>query len=128
MFSVNRADFGRDFIFGTATASYQIEGAIAEGGRAPSIWDTFAATPGNVKNGDTGVEADDHYHRWEEDLDLLRDGGFDAYRFSIACPRLIPEGTGAVNQVGIDFHDRLIAGLLARNIKPFLKLYHWNLP
>lgn len=128
MFTVSRSDFGRDFIFGAATASYQIEGAIAEDGRGSSIWDTFSATPGNVKGGDTGVQADDHYHRWEGDLDLLRDGGFDAYRFSVAWPRLIPEGTGAVNQAGIDFYDRLIDGLLKRNIKPFLTLYHWDLP
>ncbi|HTJ58530.1 MAG TPA: GH1 family beta-glucosidase [Devosiaceae bacterium] len=127
MLSVNRHDFGPNFTFGVATASYQIEGAIGEG-RGPSIWDTFAATPGNVKGGDTGAIADDHYNRWEEDLDLIRDGGFDAYRFSLAWPRLMPEGTGEVNQKGIDFYDRLIDGMLARNIKPYLTLYHWDLP
>jgi beta-glucosidase len=128
MFSVNRQDFGPNFVFGVATASYQIEGGTTEGGRGASIWDTFSATPGNVKDGDTGAVADDHYHRWEEDLDLIRDGGFDAYRFSIAWPRLIPDGSGAANQQGIDFYDRLIDGMLARDIKPFVTLYHWDLP
>jgi len=127
MFTVNRQDFGPNFTFGVATASYQIEGAIGEG-RGPSIWDTFSQTPGNVKGGDTGAVADDHYHLWPADLDLIRDGGFDAYRFSIAWPRLIPEGTGAINQAGIDFYDKLIDGMLERNIKPFLTLYHWDLP
>jgi beta-glucosidase len=128
MFSISRQDFGPNFVFGAATASYQIEGAFTADGRGPSIWDTFSATPGNVKNGDTGAIADDHYHRWPADLDLIRDGGFDAYRFSIAWPRLIPEGTGAVNQAGIDFYDRLIDGMLERGIKPFMTLYHWDLP
>jgi len=127
MFSVNRQDFGPNFTFGVATASYQIEGNLGHG-RGPSIWDTFSATPGNVKNGDTGAVADDHYNRWSEDLDLIRDGGFDAYWFSIAWPRLLPEGIGAINQEGIDFYDRLIDGMLERGIKPFLTLYHWDLP
>jgi len=128
MFTVNRHDFGPNFVFGAATASYQIEGNVIGNGRGPSIWDTFSATPGNVKGGDTGAVAVDHYNRWPEDLDLIRDGGFDAYRFSIAWPRLMPEGTGAVNQEGIDFYDRLIDGMLERGIKPFLTLYHWDLP
>lgn len=127
MFSVERKDFGPDFVFGTATASYQIEGGQTDG-RGPSIWDTFSATPGNVKGGATGAVACDHYNRWPEDLDLLRDGGFDAYRFSFAWPRLIPEGTGAVNQAGVDFYDRLIDGMLERGIKPFATIYHWDLP
>ena len=95
---------------------------------APAIWDTFAATPGNVKNADDGTIACDHYNRWPEDLDLIRDGGFDAYRFSLAWPRLIPEGTGAVNQAGLDFYDRLIDGMLERGLKPYATLYHWDLP
>ena len=128
MFTANRGDFGPNFVFGVATASYQIEGAVNEDGRGSSIWDTFSATPGNVKNGDTGARADEHYHRWAEDLDLIRDGGFDAYRFSVAWPRLFPEGTGTPNQKGIDFYDRLIDGMLARNIKPYMTLYHWDLP
>lgn len=127
MFSVDRAAFGPNFVFGTATAAYQIEGGQTDG-RGPCIWDTFAATPGNVKNRDTGAVACDHYHRWPEDLDLVRDGGFDAYRFSFAWPRLIPEGTGAVNQAGLDFYDRLIDGMLERGLKPFATLYHWDLP
>lgn len=127
MFSSNRSEFGPNFVFGAATAAYQIEGGQT-GGRGPSIWDTFSATPGNVKNGDTGAVACDHYHRWPEDLDLIRDGGFDGYRFSFAWPRLIPDGTGAVNQAGLDFYDRLIDGMLARGIKPFATLYHWDLP
>ena len=127
MFSVDRKDFGPNFAFGVATASYQIEGNLGHG-RGPSIWDTFSATPGNVRDGDNGSVADDHYNRWPEDLDLIRDGGFDSYRFSIAWPRLLPQGTGAINQEGIDFYDRLIDGMLERNIKPFATLYHWDLP
>ena len=127
MFSVNRGEFGPNFVFGAATAAYQIEGGQTDG-RGSSIWDTFSATPGNVKNGDTGRIAVDHYHRWPEDLDLVRDGGFDGYRFSLSWPRLIPEGTGAVNQAGLDFYDRLIDGMLERGLKPFATLYHWDLP
>jgi beta-glucosidase len=127
MFTVDRGAFGPNFIFGTATSSYQIEGGQTDG-RGPSIWDTFAATPGNVKNGATGAIACDHYDRWPEDLDLIRDGGFDAYRFSFAWPRLIPAGTGAVNAAGIGFYDRLIDGMLERGLKPFATLYHWDLP
>jgi beta-glucosidase len=127
MFTVDRKDFGPNFAFGVATASYQIEGNLGHG-RGPSVWDTFAATPGNVKGGDNGSIACDHYNRWPEDLDLIRDGGFDSYRFSIAWPRLLPGGIGAVNQQGLDFYDRLIDGMLERGIKPFATLYHWDLP
>lgn len=127
MFSFARPDFGPDFTFGVATAAYQIEGGQTDG-RGSSIWDTFSATPGNVKNAENGTTACDHYNRWPEDLDLIRDGGFDAYRFSFSWPRLIPEGTGAINQVGLDFYDRLIDGMLERGIKPFATLYHWDLP
>jgi beta-glucosidase len=127
MFSVDRGQFGPNFVFGTATAAYQIEGGQIDG-RGPCIWDTFAATPGNVKKADDGRTACDHYHLWPQDLDLIRDGGFDGYRFSLAWPRLIPEGTGAVNQPGIDFYDRLIDGMLERGLKPFATLYHWDLP
>jgi len=127
MFSVDRGQFGPNFVFGAATAAYQIEGGQTDG-RGTCIWDTFAATPGNVKNADDGRNADDHYNRWPQDLDLIRDGGFEAYRFSIAWPRLLPEGTGAINQAGIDFYDRLIDGMLERGIKPFATLYHWDLP
>jgi beta-glucosidase len=127
MFSVDRGQFGPNFVFGTATAAYQIEGGQIDG-RGSCIWDTFAATPGNVKQADDGKTACDHYHLWPQDLDLIRDGGFDGYRFSLAWPRLIPEGTGAVNQAGIDFYDRLIDGMLERGLKPFATLYHWDLP
>ncbi len=127
MFSVERGQFGPNFVFGAATAAYQIEGGQTDG-RGPCIWDTFAATPGNVKNADDGRMACDHYNRWPEDLDLIRDGGFDGYRFSLAWPRLIPEGTGAINQAGLDFYDRLIDGMLERGLKPFATLYHWDLP
>ncbi len=127
MFSIQRQDLGPNFLFGAATAAYQIEGGQGDG-RGQSIWDTFSATPGNVKNADNGSVACDHYNRWPEDLDLIRDGGFEAYRFSLAWPRLIPEGTGAVNQQGVDFYDRLIDGMLERGLKPYATLYHWDLP
>ena len=126
-FSVQRKDFGADFVFGVATAAYQIEGGPSDG-RGSSIWDTFAATPGNTKNGETGRDACDHYQRWPGDLDLIRDGGFGAYRFSFAWPRLLPLGTGSPNAKGIDFYDRLLDGMLERGIRPFATLYHWDLP
>lgn len=120
--------FPEGFTFGSATASYQVEGAAAQDGRLPSIWDTFSKTPGRVWNGDTGDVACDHYHRWEADLDLMAELGLGAYRFSIAWPRIVPEGTGAVNQAGIDFYSRLVDGLLDRGIRPVATLYHWDLP
>ena len=116
------------FTFGSATASYQIEGAFDEDGRGVSIWDTFSKTPGRVWGGDTGDVADDHYHRLEDDLDLMASLNLQAYRFSIAWPRIQPTGRGAANQAGLDFYDRLIDGLLARGIKPVATLYHWDLP
>jgi hypothetical protein len=121
MFAVRREDFGADFVFGVATAAYQIEGGQTDG-RKSSIWDTFAATPGNTKNGESGSVACDHYARWRGDLDLIKDGGFSAYRFSFAWPRLIPDGTGAVNAKGIAFYDRLIDGMLERNLRDALSL------
>ena len=127
MFSFERRDFGPQFVFGAATAAYQIEGGQKDG-RGPSIWDSFSATPGNVRNGDTGRDACNHYELWPADLDLIRDAGFDAYRFSFAWPRLIPEGSGATNQAGLDYYDRLIDGMLERGIKPYATLYHWDLP
>ena len=120
--------FPEGFVWGTATASYQIEGAVAEDGRAPSIWDTFSHTPGKVANGDTGDIACDHYHRVDEDVAIMSGLGVDAYRFSIAWPRIIPGGTGAVNQAGIDFYSRLVDTLLEAGITPFATLYHWDLP
>ncbi len=127
MFSIDRKDFGSDFTFGVATAAYQIEGGQTDG-RGPSIWDSFSSTPGNVHHGDTGAVACNHYELWPQDLDLIRDGGFDSYRFSFAWPRLLPAGTGAVNDKGLAFYDRLIDGMLERGIKPFATLYHWDLP
>ncbi|MBX3194161.1 MAG: beta-glucosidase [Microbacteriaceae bacterium] len=120
--------FPEGFVFGSATASYQIEGAVREDGRGPSIWDTFSHTPGRVVNGDTGDVACDHYHRADADLDLMKDLGLDAYRFSIAWPRIQPTGSGAVNRAGLEFYSRLVDGLLARGITPVATLYHWDLP
>ncbi len=124
----NDSIFPGDFIWGTATAAYQIEGAVAEDGRGESIWDRFCKTPGKVLNGDTGEVACDHYHRMEEDLDLLKELGAGSYRFSISWPRIFPEGTGRVNQKGLDFYQRLVDGLLERDIIPAATLYHWDLP
>ncbi|WP_404434453.1 beta-glucosidase [Microbacterium lacus] len=120
--------FPPGFTFGSATASYQVEGAAGEDGRTPSIWDTFSKTPGKVWNGDTGDVACDHYHRLESDLDLMQDLGLGAYRFSIAWPRIQPLAGGGVNQAGVDFYSRLVDGLLERDIKPVATLYHWDLP
>jgi beta-glucosidase len=120
--------FPQGFLLGVSTAAYQIEGAVAEDGRGPSIWDTFAHTPGRVKNGDTGDTACDHYHRWPEDLDLLADLGVDAYRFSIAWPRIQPDGSGPPNPKGLDFYESIVDGLLERGIAPLPTLFHWDLP
>ena len=120
--------FPAGFLFGTATASYQIEGAVTEDGRTASIWDTFSHTPGKVLNGDTGDVADDHYHRWREDVAILRDLGVGAYRFSVAWPRVQPGGSGGFNTAGLDFYSRLTDELLANDILPVVTLYHWDLP
>lgn len=117
-----------DFRWGVATSSYQIEGAVREDERGPSIWDTFCRTPRKVVGGDTGDVACDHYHRWPQDLDLMEELGVQAYRFSISWPRVFPEGTGWLNPKGLDFYDRLVDGLLARGIEPWVTLYHWDLP
>jgi beta-glucosidase len=117
----------KDFLLGTATASYQIEGAIHEDGRLPSIWDTFSATPGKVLNGDTGEVACDHYHRWQDDVELLSSLNVDGYRLSIAWPRVMDEN-GAPNRKGIDFYKNLLDGLKAKGLKTFVTLYHWDLP
>ena len=121
-------EFGPDFVFGTATASYQIEGGVTAGGRGPSIWDTFTHTPGKVSDGQTGDVACDHYHRMDEDLGHMAELGIGSYRFSIAWPRIQPDGTGAGNQAGIDFYSRLVDGLVERGITPLVTLYHWDLP
>ncbi|HYC72438.1 MAG TPA: GH1 family beta-glucosidase [Opitutaceae bacterium] len=120
--------FPADFTWGAAAAAYQIEGGWNEGGRAPSIWDTFSQTPGKVFENQTGNVACDHYHRWDEDVALLRDLGVKAYRLSLAWPRLIPRGTGQPNPAGLAFYDRLIDALLAAGITPWVTLYHWDLP
>ncbi len=120
--------FPQDFVFGTATASYQVEGAANEDGRCPSIWDTFSHTPGATLAGDTGDVATDSYHRWREDLALLKDLGVDAYRFSIAMPRIMPTPNGVVNDRGLDFYERIVDALLESGIKPVVTLYHWDLP
>ncbi|MBO0901491.1 beta-glucosidase [Cellulomonas sp. zg-ZUI222] len=120
--------FPADFLWGSATASYQIEGAVHEDGRAPSIWDTFSHTPGKVLNGDTGDVAIDHYHRVPQDVAIMKDLGLQAYRFSIAWSRVLPTGTGEVNQAGLDFYADLVDRLIADGIKPVVTLYHWDLP
>jgi beta-glucosidase len=120
--------FPDGFAWGAATASYQIEGAVAEGGRGPSIWDTFSHTPGKVAGGHNGDVADDHYHRYRQDVGLLAELGASHYRFSIAWPRLQPEGRGRLNPAGLDFYGRLVEALLAAGIQPWVTLYHWDLP
>ncbi len=116
------------FVWGTATASYQIEGAVAEGGRTPSIWDTFSHTPGKVFQGDTGDIAADHYHRYREDAELMEELGVNSYRFSVSWSRVIPTGVGPLNREGVDFYSRLVDELLGRGITPTVTLYHWDLP
>ena len=116
------------FLWGTATASYQIEGAAAEDGRGPSIWDAFSHTPGKVERGETGDVACDHYHRYKEDVALMRELGTQAYRFSVSWPRLLPEGRGRQNAAGFDFYDRLVDELLGAGLRPFATLFHWDLP
>ncbi|HEV7974948.1 GH1 family beta-glucosidase [Amycolatopsis sp.] len=120
--------FEPGFLWGAATSSHQIEGAVDEDGRGPSIWDTFAATPGKVDNGDTGAVAADHYHRYRDDVALMQKLGLGAYRFSIAWPRIQPDGSGAVEQRGLDFYRRLVDTLLEHGIQPWPTLYHWDLP
>jgi len=123
-----RSTLPEGFLLGAATAAYQIEGAAREDGRGPSIWDTFSHEPGRTFGGHTGDVAADHYHRLEEDLDLIASLHLDAYRFSIAWPRIVPAGVGAVNARGLDFYERLVDGLLARGVEPVATLYHWDLP
>jgi beta-glucosidase len=120
--------FPDGFVWGVATAAYQIEGAAAEDGRTPSIWDTFSHTPGKVAGGDTGDVATDHYHRFAEDVALMADLGVGAYRFSVSWPRVLPRGHGPVNRKGIDFYSRLVDALLGAGIQPVVTLYHWDLP
>jgi beta-glucosidase len=128
---VSDLDFPRfppGFTWGVATAAYQIEGAVAEDGRTDSVWDVFCRQPGAIRDGHTGDVADDHYHRWPEDVALMAGLGIDAYRFSIGWPRVQPGGTGKANEAGLDFYDRLTDALLAAGITPVPTLYHWDLP
>jgi len=120
--------FPAGFTWGAATAAYQIEGAANEDGRGESVWDRFCATPGKVRNGDSGAVACDFYHRYHDDIALMRELGIDAFRFSIAWPRVLPEGRGRVNQAGLDFYDRLVDELLGNGIAPFVTLFHWDTP
>ena len=120
--------FPAGFRWGVSTSAYQIEGAVAEDGRGPSTWDTFCAEPGRILNGDTGAVACDHYHRYAEDIALMRELGVDTYRFSFAWPRIQPSGSGPGNAAGLDFYDRLIDTLLGAGIQPAPTLYHWDTP
>jgi beta-glucosidase len=123
-----KISFPLGFVWGAATASYQIEGAWNEDGKGESIWDRFSRTPGKVRNGDTGDVACDHYHRWADDIALMKGLGLQAYRFSVAWPRILPTGRGLVNTPGLDFYSRLVDGLLEADITPYVTLYHWDLP
>ena len=125
---IERSQFPKDFVWGAATSSYQIEGSTQVDGRGQSIWDTFAAIPGKTHNGENGDPGCDHYNRWASDLDLMKDMGLEAYRFSVAWPRVIPNGRGQVNEKGMAFYERLVDGLLERGITPWLTMYHWDLP
>ncbi len=120
--------FPADFVWGAATASYQIEGAWEEDGKGKSIWDHFTHQPGNIKNGDTGDTACDHYHRWQEDIELMQEIGLESYRFSISWPRILPDGRGQVKEQGLEFYSQLVDELLAAGIEPVITLNHWDLP
>src|SRR5258708_6971582 len=120
--------FPKDFLWGTASASYQIEGAWNEDGKSESVWDRFSHTPGKIKKGDTGDVACDFYHRYDDDIALMSDLGLNAARISLSWPRIMPDGKGAVNQKGLDFYDRVVDSMLKRNIQPWVTLYHWDLP
>lgn len=125
---LSAADFPEDFRFGAATSAYQVEGAVGEDGRGPSIWDTFSHIPGKIRGADTGDVACDHYHRFRTDAALMRELGIRHYRFSIAWPRIIPDGVGRIEPRGLAFYDRLVDTLLEHEIRPFPTLFHWDLP
>jgi beta-glucosidase len=125
---MNYPTFPRDFVFGAATASYQVEGAVSEGNRGESIWDEFCRRADAIKGADTGEVTCDHYHRYRQDVAVMRELGLQAYRFSLAWPRVIPDGEGPVNPLGLDFYSRLVDELLGAGIRPFATLFHWDLP
>ncbi|CAN6842350.1 unnamed protein product [Brassica oleracea] len=128
---LRRSDFPEDFVFGSATSAYQIEGAAHEDGRGPSIWDTFSEKyPERINDGSNGSVADDSYHLYKEDVALLHQIGFNAYRFSISWSRILPRGNlkGGINQAGIDYYNNLINELLSKGIKPFVTIFHWDTP
>jgi beta-glucosidase len=127
-FTMSLRHFSKEFLWGAATASYQIEGAWNEDGKGESIWDRFSHSPYRVLNGDTGDVACDHYHRMPEDVTLMKELGLKTYRFSVSWPRVLPEGRGAVNEKGLDFYDRLVDNLLAAGISPNATLNHWDFP
>lgn len=124
----HRFAFPRDFVWGAATAAFQIEGAWDADGKGESIWDRFSHTPGKIETGETGDVACDHYHRWPEDIAIMRELGLKAYRFSLSWPRILPDGHGSLNRPGLDYYDRLVDALLAVQIEPYITLYHWDLP
>jgi beta-glucosidase len=125
---VRAAEFPKGFLWGSATASYQVEGAVHVGGRGPSVWDTFSHTPGKTANGDTGDVADDFYNRYPQDIEMMKGMGLKTFRFSVAWSRIFPSGKGQPNQAGLDFYNRLVDALLAAGIEPYCTLYHWDLP
>jgi beta-glucosidase len=125
---MSELNFPQAFIWGASTSAYQIEGAWDEDGKGESIWDRYTHTPGNVLDGSTGNVACDHYHRWQEDIALMKGIGLQAYRFSVAWTRILPHGRGELNQAGLDYYSRLVDGLLEAGIMPFVALYHWDLP
>src|SRR6516162_11050952 len=124
----NQTLFPDDFLWGAATSAYQIEGAVDEDGRGPSIWDRFVHTPGTIADRSNADVTNDHYHLYKEDVQLMKALGARAYRFSIAWPRVFPDGAGTPNPKGLDFYNRLVDELLANGIEPFATLYHWDLP
>ena len=125
---MQKVEFNKDFLWGCATASYQVEGAVKEDGRKPSIWDTFCKKEGAVLNGDNGDDATDQYHKYKEDISLMDELGFQAYRFSIAWPRIIPDGRGEINQAGVAYYKNLCDALHEKGMKAVATLYHWDLP
>ncbi len=128
MSDATRLRFPDGFLWATATATVQVDGAAAEGGKGESIWDRFAATPAHIEDHSTPAVTCDHFHRYEADLALMASLGLSTYRFSVAWPRVVPDGDGEINEDGLDFYDRLVDAMLVRGIRPFATLFHWDLP